>query len=80
MKTRITITLDPGVHRRAKQTARKRKTTVSGLIESLLEDARGGQKKGLLVAKMKGACELREPSAGADPLYEALKARHLQPR
>jgi len=37
MKARATITLDPEIHRLARQTARKKNTTVSGLIESLLK-------------------------------------------
>ena len=43
MKTRVTITLDPEVHRLAKQKARRKHTTVSGLIESLLQSATSKQ-------------------------------------
>jgi len=80
MKTRITITLDPRVHQHAKRTAKQRKTTVSGLIESLLENANDRTGKSSLVDQMRGSCELREPAPGSDPLYDALKARHLRAR
>ena len=43
MKTRVTITLDSEVHRLAKQKARRKHTTVSGLIESLLQSATSKQ-------------------------------------
>jgi hypothetical protein len=80
MKSRVTITLDPDVHARAKQTARARRTTLSGLIESFLRSpaaaptARAG---GSLVDEMLGSAELREVQPGADPLFEALRARHI---
>jgi hypothetical protein len=77
MKTRVTITLDPDVHRLAKQTARKKRTSVSALIESLLQaqDTRGSVD---IVAEMTGICTLRAPAPGADPLYDALQAKHLR--
>lgn len=37
MKTRVTVTLDPDLHRLAKQAARKKHTTVAGLIDSPLQ-------------------------------------------
>jgi len=77
MKTRVTITLDPEVHRLAKRKARKNHTTVSGLIESLLEAATAPIEEDL-VARMRGSASLREPAPGTDPLYDALKAKHLR--
>jgi Family of unknown function (DUF6364) len=82
MKSRVTITLDPDVHARAKQAARARRTTVSGLIESFLRSpaaapARSGPS---LVDQMLGSGELRSVPAGADPLFDALHARHIAPR
>lgn len=80
MKSRVTITLDPEVHARAKQAARARRTTVSGLIESFLRSpaaaptARAG---GSLVDEMVGSAELRDMQPGADPLFDALHARHI---
>lgn len=81
MKSRVTITLDPDVHARAKQAARTRRTTVSGLIESYLRSqaaapARAGPS---LVDQMLGSGELRSVPAGADPLFDALHARHIGP-
>jgi len=39
MKERITMTLDPAIHHRAKQTAKRRGTTFSGLVADLLKQA-----------------------------------------
>ena len=77
MKARVTITLDPEVHRLAKQKARKKHTSVSGLIESLLQaETKPGQVD--LVAGMTGSASLRNPAAGVDPLYDSLKAKYLR--
>lgn len=76
MKTRVTITLDPDTHRRAKRTAAARKTTVSALIDSLLQAADDTPPPSL-VEEMIGSATLRESAPGADPLYDALKARYL---
>lgn len=81
MKTRITTTLNPDVHARAKQTARARRTTVSGLIETYLRSpaaasmARGS--KGSLVDAMVGSAGLHALQPGVDPLFDALRARHV---
>lgn len=77
MKTRVTITLDPEVHRLAKRTAKKKHTTVSGLIEALLE-AETAPIEEDLVASMRGSASLRDAEPGTDPLYDALKAKHLR--
>ncbi len=77
MKTRVTITLDPEIHRLAKQIARKKHTTVSGLIESLLQTEAVPKQKGI-VASMVGIASLRSPAPGTDPLYDALQAKHLR--
>ncbi len=58
MKARVPITLDPEIHRLVKQTARKKHTTVSGLIESLLKSEAVPQTKGI-VASMAGSASLR---------------------
>jgi len=78
MKTRITITLDPAAHQRAKRTARARKTSVSGLIETLLESVVDPSPPSL-VDRMIGSATLRSPADGSDPLYDALAAKHLRP-
>jgi hypothetical protein len=77
MKSRVTITLDPEVHRLAKRVAKQRKTTVSGLIESLLESETTARPRGI-VSRMIGAASLREPAPGTDPLYDALRAKHVR--
>jgi len=77
MKKRVTITLDPDVHRLARQTARKRKTTVSGLIEGLLQSATS-TKDDDWVAGMTGITSLRDSAPGADPLYDALTAKYIR--
>jgi Family of unknown function (DUF6364) len=82
MKSRVTITLDPEVHARAKQSARARRTTVSAMIESFLRSpeaapARSGTS---LVDRMLGSGELRAPAAGRDALFDGLHARHVARR
>ena len=80
MKSRVTITLDPDVHARAKLAARARRTTVSGLIESFLRSpaaAPSTGSSGSLVDEMLGSAELREVQLGTDPLYDALRVRHI---
>lgn len=77
MKTRVTITLDPAVHRLAKQTARTRHTTVSALIETLIQ-AQAGRSENDLVAGMTGIASLRDPVPGTDPLYDSLKAKYFR--
>jgi hypothetical protein len=78
MKTRVTITLDPLVHQRAKRVARARRTSVSGLIESLLETAAPAAPSSA-VDRIVGSASLRSPAVGTDPLYEALVSKHLKP-
>lgn len=77
MKSRVTITLDPEVHRLAKRRAIKQKTTVSGLIESLLKSDASVEKTGL-VRSMIGCASLRIPEHGPDPLHEALRTKYLR--
>ena len=78
MRTRVTMTLEPAVHARARHLARARRTTVSGLVASLVRSApAGGPSR---VDAMVGAAELREPAPGSDPLYDALRARHISRR
>lgn len=77
MKARVTITLDPEVHARAKQVARARRTTVSGLIEAFLRSPESAGAGRSLVDEMLGSAELRTGVRGRDPLYDALHARHV---
>lgn len=83
MKSRVTITLEPELHARAKLAARARRTTVSGLIEGFLRSpaaappaARGRS----AVDEMIGSAELRGVAPGTDPLFDALHARHVAAR
>jgi hypothetical protein len=77
MKRRVTITLDAKVHARAEQAARARRTTVSGLIEALLRSLAAAGAGRSLVDEMLGSAELRTVARGRDPLYDALRARHV---
>ncbi len=77
MKTRVTITLDPEVHARAKAVARARRTSVSGLIEAFLRSPDVAGAGGSLVDEMLGCAELRTVEDGRDPLYDALHARRI---
>jgi hypothetical protein len=78
MKARVTITLDPEIHARAKRTARARRTTVSGLIESFLRSPAAAPVPagGSLVDQMRGSAAVRSAPLGADPLFDALRSRH----
>lgn len=75
MKSRVTITLDPEVHARAKRTARTRRTTVSGLIEGFLRSPLAAGKDKTLVDEMLGCGKLRAVKRGRDPLYDELYER-----
>lgn len=77
MKTRVTITLDPGVHERARKVARTRRTTVSGLIEHCLRSVSAARGSESVVDAMVGSAERRQPAPGEDPLHEALHRRHV---
>lgn len=80
MKSRITITIDPKVHQLAKKAAKRRDTTVSGLIEGLLREE-GVQSRRGLVDKMTGVASLREAvggKSGRDRLQDALRAKYIR--
>lgn len=77
MKTRVTVTMDPEIHQLAKQAARKKRTTVSGLIESLLQ-TETAPKKSSIVSGMVGCASLRAPAEGGDPRYDALRAKYVR--
>ena len=81
MKSRVTITLDPAIHARAKQAARERRTTVSGLIETFLHSPAAApvasRSARSLVDEMVGSTELRHSEPGADALFDALHARRI---
>jgi hypothetical protein len=77
MTTRVTITLDPGVHARAKAVARARRSTVSGLIGAFLRSPDAAGSGGSLVDEMLGCAELRTVEPGRNSLYDALHARHI---
>ncbi len=78
MKSRVTITLDPEVHRLAKRVAKRRHTSVSGLIESLLQAESKAAENGTIVDRMIGCASLREPAPGSDPLYDALREKYVR--
>lgn len=80
MKSRITITIDPKVHQLAKKAAKRRDTTVSGLIEGLLLEEITQSRRGL-VEKMTGVSILREAvggKSGRDRLQDALRAKYIR--
>jgi hypothetical protein len=76
MKTRVTITLDPGVIRKAKSVARLRHTNLSSLIEDLLiQTAQHSRPRHVgFTQKWTGRFEIRT-SDGRDDLLDALKQR-----
>lgn len=69
------MTLDPTLHERARRLARRRGTSVSGLVETYLRaDADG---KDSLTASLVGSASLKEPSASPDPRRDALLAKYV---
>ena len=60
------------IHRRAKRIARKRNTTVSALIESLLAREADDSAEDL-VKSMPGIAQLGESEPGADPLFDSVE-------
>lgn len=77
MKARVTITLDPEIHRLAKKSAGRKRTSVSGLIESLLKSEVGAKKTGI-ASRLVGSAELRGSTPGSDPLYDSLAGKYLR--
>jgi len=77
MKTRVTITLDPAVIRRAKSVARNRHTNLSALIEELLREtsARATVRHMSFTGKWAGRFTVRA-STERDDLLDALKRRY----
>lgn len=77
MKSRVTITLDPEVVRKAKAVARARRTNLSALVEDLLRQTteHATPPRPRFSQKWAGKLELRE-SDERDELLEALKQRY----
>lgn len=77
MKTRVTITLDPEVVRKAKTVAQARRTNLSALVEDLLRQTatEAAPRSTKFTRKWAGKFEAREPD-GRDELLEALRRRH----
>lgn len=76
MKTRISITLPPRIHRDAKKLAARRGTTVSGLIESLLSHEAEPLKRPRVDA-MIGSAVLRERRQEEDLRLDHLSRKYL---
>ena len=75
MKTRVTITLDPRVHDRAKRIAKQRRASVSGLIEKLLSEQEDPD--GSIVDSMIGSASLM-PFRRGDTKQASLKKKYLR--
>jgi len=77
MKSRITLTMDPDVAKRARKIAHARKTNVSALIEDLVRNASvtAARQEPPFVEKWTGKLRVRKPKS-ADPKLEALKKRY----
>ncbi len=76
MKTRVTISIDPGLLREARAVARQRKTTLSALVEELLEQATRHDALHPVSFSQKwvGKFDLRSPNG--DALLGALKDKY----
>jgi hypothetical protein len=74
MKTKLTLSIDKSVVERSKEHAARKGTSLSQLVEDLLERklAEGQQD---FVDKWRGKLVWREERAG-DPRYEYLKRKH----
>ncbi|MFW2479421.1 MAG: DUF6364 family protein [Lentimonas sp.] len=75
MKTRATITIDPSLHARAKRLAKQRRTSVSGLFETLIKEQPETQTS--FVEQMLGSASLRSERTD-DPRRAALRAKYLR--
>lgn len=75
MKTRVTITIDPSLHARAKRLAKQRRTSVSGLFETLIKEQPETQTS--FVEQMLGSASLRSAKTD-DPRRAALRAKYLR--
>jgi uncharacterized protein DUF6364 len=77
MKSRVTLTMDEDIARRAKKIAHARQTSVSALIEDLVRRTPISSKTAGMefVATWAGKFHVRK-SAGADLRLEALKKRY----
>ena len=77
MKTRITLTMDPMVFRRAKKLAHARKTSVSALIEGFVRQAPlAGEKKARPFAQRWAGKFRVAASEAPDARLDALRARY----
>jgi hypothetical protein len=76
MKSRISITLDPHIHRNAQRLAKARGTTLSGLVESLLSRQLKAESSGV-VDRLVGSAVLRQSSEVPDGRWEHLRRKYL---
>jgi mRNA-degrading endonuclease RelE of RelBE toxin-antitoxin system len=77
MKSRVTLTVDPEVIKKAKKIAHVRRTSVSALIEDLLRQTpiSSDREEASVVGKWAGKFRLRR-SAKPDARLECLKNRY----
>ena len=77
MKSRVTLTVDPLIMKKATKVAHARRTSVSGLIEGLIRQIpeTSGKPKTSFADKWAGKFQLRQ-SDRPDPKLEYLKKRY----
>ena len=75
MKTRATLSIDPALHRRAKRLAKERRTSVSGLFESLIKEQ--PEVSDSIVDQMIGSASLKSGKT-KDPRRQALETKYLK--
>lgn len=68
--------MEPEAHQRAKRTAAARRTSVSGLIESLLQSSEAETPS--VVERMIGAAALWAPGDAHDPRMGALRDKYMK--
>ena len=71
MKSRVTITLDPDVHRPQAEGYCFR-------TDRIFAPVRNGSAKRWNRGGMVGTASLRSPSPGTDPLYDVLQAKYVR--
>lgn len=78
MKTRITLTIDPEVAENARSLARRRRTTVSGMVEDFLRRAapEPAVPSASFSSRWRGHFALRPGSGGEDARLDGLLRRY----
>jgi hypothetical protein len=75
MRTRATSTIDPSLHARSKRLAKQRRSSASGLFETLITEQ--PETEASVVEQMLGSASLKSAKTD-DPRRAALEAKYLR--